>query len=482
MDIRVLEFRSGQLGFGIEAQSDEISPTLEPQSSMPLDDVKYAIPVGSRRLDRLVFHLEHALLSPGRSDVARLRGYLRLKAWRGGRTVGARLHALKVAVKLPARAAREAWRSARERGALVERETGVSRHRQALHLWWLWVRHGVNDPRVYYAFRLYRPGQLRRAPNFLQQDEDDDLFRLLNLREARADAELLLDKVAFERWLVLNNFPTVRTLVEFVGGKIVGSTLGPDGPPSSDLFVKPNDGLQGFGAESWIFTGSGWTGPRGHRTADELFAELQQMSRLRRLIVQEKLRNHPALAPLAPCALSTVRVLTLRTLDGSVQVVLAVAKIPTGTSPTDHLRLGGVAAQVDLATGRLGTGIRKNQSLVIEPCTHHPDTGVAISGFTLPLWKNVLDLAVRAHEALPAILCVGWDVAILRDGPLIIEGNDNPGHSSSQLPTGIGLGETPVLSALRECLRRSFARPYASREDGREPYLPPAPNVQDAAI
>lgn len=426
---------------------------------MPIDIDRYGLKHSGTTLGRWRLRVEHALLSPGRSDAAQLRGYLRTKIWRKCTTTRERLHALQVVVKLPARAARDAWRAAQERGLEVERAEGVSRRRQAMHLWWIWVRHGVSDPTVYYAFRLHRAGQLRRAPLFLQHDEDDDLFRLFNVREARADADLLLDKTAFERWLLANGFPTVRTLMEFADGRISQSSVGEHGLPPCDLFVKPNDALQGRGTESWRHDGDAWVGPRGRRTAAELVAELRELSRTQSLILQEKLRNHAELIPLAPAALSTVRVLTLRTLDGSVRVVLAVAKLPTGDAPTDHLRLGGIAAPIDLPTGRLGRGVRKHTALVIESCTHHPDTGTQIEGYHLPMWDEVLQLAVRAHEALPAVLCVGWDVAILDRGPIIIEGNDNPGHSSSQLPTGVALGETEVLSTLLARLRRSFGQP-----------------------
>lgn len=429
---------------------------------MPISVSKYDLRLSDSRWDRLAFRVEHWLLSPGSSDMAQLRGYLRVKAWRDRTSARDRLWALKATLKRPARTLRESWQAARQYGADARRDVGVSFGRQVAQLWWAYTRHGVR-PEVYYTFRLYEPGQLRRSPAFFQGDEDDQLFRLLNLHTARDEAELLLDKARFERWLAAHDLPTVRTLLEFEEGRVTTSQLGPDGLPLRNLFSKPNDALQGRGTERWAFDGIGWVGEDGRRrTEPELMSEFAELSRSGGLLVQEQLQNHPALAPLAPGALSTVRILTLRGLDGRVRVVVAVCKLPTGDAPTDHMRLGGVAAPVDVVTGRLGRAVGKGKPF-LSPVDHHPKTGATIPGFQLPLWEEATALAVRAHDALERLVCVGWDVAILEHGPVIIEGNDNPGHTSSQTPTGIPLGETEVVPTVAARLRQAFATPRAGQ-------------------
>src|SRR5262249_8226266 len=56
----------------------------------------------------------------------------------------------------------------------------------------------------------------------------------------------------------------------------------------------------------------------------------------------------------------------------------------------------------------------------------HPVTGAQITGRKLPLWDEVLDLARRAHEAFGDQVAIGWDIAILDDGPSLVEGNKSP--------------------------------------------------------
>ena len=433
---------------------------------MAFDLSRYDVPLSDSRWDRLTFRLAHRLLSPGRSDMAQLRGLMRVKEWREIRSPRARLDAVRVAAKFPLRAVRTSRAAAQTYGGWVEREAGVSRRRQVLHLWWLAVRHGL-VPDVYYAYRLYRPGQLRRAPLFLQHPEATDFFRLLGARSYPEEIELLQSKAAFEAWLVARGLPTVRTLLEFADGREARSAL-PDGRlPRVDLFSKPDDSLGGRGTQRWPFDPDaagepGWRDLDGRRLSEaELRAELA--TRVRdggSILLQERMRNHPALAPLAPATLSTVRIITLRDEPGGEpRVVLGVAKIPAGDAAADHMRLGGLAAPIDLATGRLGAAVRKDKQTFIATVERHPDTGAEIPGFQLPLWEEAKALAVRAHAALDRILCVGWDVALLADGPVIVEGNGSPGGKSSQLPTGVGMGETPIVRALLAGIRDALERP-----------------------
>jgi hypothetical protein len=82
-----------------------------------------------------------------------------------------------------------------------------------------------------------------------------------------------------------------------------------------------------------------------------------------------------------------------------------------GDATVDNFHFGGMIAPVDLATGRLGSGLRREGRLLAE-IAHHPDTGVAIEDHQLPLWDAVTSLVRRAHDAARGMPAIGWDVAI----------------------------------------------------------------------
>jgi hypothetical protein len=74
----------------------------------------------------------------------------------------------------------------------------------------------------------------------------------------------------------------------------------------------------------------------------------------------------------------------------------------------------------------------------------HPVSGVRFKDRILPDWQAVLDLACQAHSAFPARIMVGWDVAMLKDGPIIIEGNGKPDLDIHQRVERKALGDQRI--------------------------------------
>ena len=64
----------------------------------------------------------------------------------------------------------------------------------------------------------------------------------------------------------------------------------------------------------------------------------------------------------------------------------------------------------------------------------HPMTGAVFKGFVFPMWDQVLEMCTKAAMVVPQVGFIGWDVCITPDGPVIVEGNDYPGHDLYQLP------------------------------------------------
>lgn len=55
---------------------------------------------------------------------------------------------------------------------------------------------------------------------------------------------------------------------------------------------------------------------------------------------------------------------------------------------------------------------------------HHPKTKVHFEAIALPFWPQLIDLVSSAALTLEPLKCLGWDVAIGPDGPVIVEAND----------------------------------------------------------
>src|SRR5690606_6439047 len=119
-------------------------------------------------------------------------------------------------------------------------------------------------------------------------------------------------------------------------------------------------------------------------------------------------------------ALATIRFVTLRKRTGEVIPFSATYRIPTGDAVIDAFSHGGMAAPIDLATGRLAAAVTLDMASVGESAIVHPDTGARIEGTVLPDWDETIDLVLRAHEAVPgSVPLVGWDVALTTAGPVL---------------------------------------------------------------
>jgi hypothetical protein len=123
----------------------------------------------------------------------------------------------------------------------------------------------------------------------------------------------------------------------------------------------------------------------------------------------------------------------------------------------DNFHAGGIAANVDLATGMLGRATDIGLTPDIGWLDRHPDAGGVITGRVLPFWSEVLALARRAHSVFNQRLVAGWDIAILSEGPVLVEGNVAPDTDMHQRVSGkpLGTGAFGILFAAH--LQRALA-------------------------
>lgn len=113
----------------------------------------------------------------------------------------------------------------------------------------------------------------------------------------------------------------------------------------------------------------------------------------------------------------------IRVLIAQGEPVAAMLRVPTHSSGGKaNLHQGGAGFGVDLASGRLMSGIHQGQ--VIEA---HPDTGEMLTGRTIPHWERVLTVACAAQKAVP-LGYAGVDICLDRRlGPIVLEINARPG-------------------------------------------------------
>ncbi len=214
------------------------------------------------------------------------------------------------------------------------------------------------------------------------------------------------------------------------------------------LFGKPTDGLQSLGSVAlrryWPDRDSVETFDGHVIKLDVFIAEIAKHYAAGYLF-QKLTLPHAAICVLCGDRLATVRVLTLRVGTQAPQVLRVCWKIPAGKNMADNFwRSGNLLAKLDPGTGEVlravsGTGVDLAQH------SHHPDTNAPLIGFRVPHWRAVIDTTTEAARLIDQIALIGWDIAVLDDGPVIVEMNERPDFILPQLADGRGILEPAFL-------------------------------------
>lgn len=299
----------------------------------------------------------------------------------------------------------------------------------------------------YYLYQLYLPDRWRSRKRQVPESQCVPAQVSLIERNGPADFQIVQSKHLFAARCREAGLPSVPSLAEFADGRRDGE---PAGLLATDLVSKPANQNCGNGVEVWRYDRAqdcffnAETDRRFSR--DALLDHLRDLSRSQRIILQERLKNNAALAPLTNGALSTLRVVTCMTPLGSIDLMPPVIRMPAGRSVIDNFAQGGMAAPIDLASGTIcGPAIRRDSCLGLLSLDKHPDSGQEFKGFKIPMWTEAIDLARRAHETFPSLCFVGWDIAILQDRPLLVEGNAIFHTHLTVLPHGLTLADTQFI-------------------------------------
>lgn len=159
------------------------------------------------------------------------------------------------------------------------------------------------------------------------------------------------------------------------------------------------------------------------------------------LLVEEVICQHPDIAKLYNRSVNTIRVVSLYA-NNEVHIPFTCIRIGNN-AVVDNINAGGMAALIDISTGKISKPAADKDGIIH---THHPVSNTSLLGYQIPLWEECMETVRKAASKIPQIGYVGWDIAITKDGPLLIEGNQFPGHDIIQMPIHLkdGIGMLPT--------------------------------------
>jgi hypothetical protein len=317
----------------------------------------------------------------------------------------------------------------RRLGSAVRAISGRSLARQFAEQLTLMRRYRL-APKYYYMFELWVPDRARHAAHYLQRGETKGAaYKLLRQTKAEGvgDEQRLSDKLDFHDRCQALELPVVPIYFAATNGRAEDAFARTQDLPQRDLFIKPRKGCGGNGASRWRYEGGFRGKDGGLRSAEAMRREIIDRSRATPLIVQPALANHAELHDINCGALATVRIVTCRNEENRFEVTCAAFRMPRSShSVVDNFHAGGIAAAIDISNGCLGAATDMGLNPQTAWFDFHPTTKAAIKGRILPFWDQVLAVAESAHSHFDEFTVIGWDIAILADGPCIIEANGAP--------------------------------------------------------
>lgn len=169
-----------------------------------------------------------------------------------------------------------------------------------------------------------------------------------------------------------------------------------------------------------------------HVSAETLEKELSKG----RYLAQEMIEQHSEMSRLHEKSVNSIRLVTVRSLkDGKIHVLPSILRIGTGNNIVDNTSQGGLSVGIEMETGKLRQyGFYKPQYGL--KTNVHPDSKVVFCEFEIPYFEEVKKQATYYHSMLPNLHSIGWDIAIGKEGPLFIEGNDNWEINGPQICNG----------------------------------------------
>ena len=270
---------------------------------------------------------------------------------------------------------------------------------------WCALRYGAS-PNNYRNFNFKEASPQERA-TYLTHRYDKRLERKYNSPDA---IHILQDKCAFaevfaeefgRNWADSSKLTYSEFKSLFAGKKLI---------------YKPVCGGQGQGIKVY------------NAFVDDAEHTFRTLKQLPRGIVEEWIKQDEDMNCLYPQAINPIRVQTLNA--NGIHIIASTLTIGNGLAFANASTKSAIFALVDVETGTVCTdGIDYNGACFSE----HPISRIRINGFQIPCWEKVLKIVTHAASKIPELGHVGWDIAITKNGPIIIEGNHDPGYTAYQL-------------------------------------------------
>ena len=142
-------------------------------------------------------------------------------------------------------------------------------------------------------------------------------------------------------------------------------------------------------------------------------------------LIEEEIIQHPEVAKLNPYAVNSFRVVTL-VKDNKAYILANALRI----NLDEEAAIGCSDAYMRLdEDGNICSRVVDDVANVYE---EHPLAKIKFNTVKVPFVKESFEMALKAAMEVPEVRYVGWDIAITKNGPVLMEGNEYPSYGLVQ--------------------------------------------------
>ena len=278
------------------------------------------------------------------------------------------------------------------------------------------------------------------------------------------------NKIAMASYLAAYGFPTIPTLAVYAEN--LATTVPHVARTPKELrrvlmdeanypmFGKPVEGLQSLGSvglKRYVPQSHCLETTDGRVVALDAFVADIVHHYAEGYLFQKFVAPHATIRTLCGERLATIRILTLNP-EGEPKVFRACWKVPAGGNVADNYwRNGNLLAQLDVARGKV-LRVLSGSGLALAHHKVHPDSKAAMIGFEIPHWSAIVAMVIEAARLMRHVPLIGWDVASLDSGPLIVEMNQRPDFVLPQLADARGVLDSEFVNAMAIQKRKAAER------------------------
>jgi alpha-L-glutamate ligase-like protein len=192
------------------------------------------------------------------------------------------------------------------------------------------------------------------------------------------------------------------------------------------LAIKPANGSGGGGililrkdeAGKWTSGGKKISEERLFTHMARIIMGMYSFGSKDQVLIEQCIEPHPFFHEIFPVGVPDFRVILLHN-----QAVMSMLRMPTEKSDGKaNLHQGGLGIGIDMQKGILKQAYDGSKYFDI-----HPDNGHPIAGKVIPMWEDILALAIETSCAFP-LNYLGVDIVLDETfGPMILEINVRPG-------------------------------------------------------